>query len=101
MTKEEERIYVGCFSFDRDDAEDDVGEERGTFEIVVEAADRNDALKRLRAKLDEVAESSDPLGPILVFLNALVQIPKNALGLGVLVNHVSMDREGSSAEDAL
>lgn len=100
MTKEEERIYVGCFSFDRDDTEDD-GEERGTFEIVVEAADRNDALNRLRAKLDEVAESSEPLGPILVFLNALVQIPKNALGRGVLVHHVSMDREGRSAEDAL
>jgi hypothetical protein len=96
-------IYAAHFDFEREDADEDLGEERGTFEIIVEAANRHDALSRCRAKLNEIAESSEPLGPILVFLRALVEIPKGVLLRGVLVHSttVTVDDERCTFEDAL
>jgi len=101
MTTEGKRIYVGCFSFDCDDKEEIAGEERGTFQILVEAADRQAALSGCRAKLNEIAESLDPLGPIIVYLDSLLEIPPNALCRGLLFHHVSVDCEGTAAEEAL
>jgi hypothetical protein len=99
MTSEVKRIYVACFGFDHSETEDGLEEKTGTFAIVLEAADRDDALERCRARLDEMSAGSDLLGTSVVFLSALVETSLDALGRGVMVHHVSMDRDSVWVQD--
>jgi hypothetical protein len=89
------RVYVACFESHREEYElENIEASEGSFQIVVEAFDRDDALARCRARLDGLADSSEPPGPIKVYLNALIEPSAEDLGRGVLFNRVDVDDEG-------
>lgn len=96
MTEERRtRVYVACFEFHRDEDElEKIEECDGSFQIAVEAFDRDEALARCRARLDELADSAEPPGPIKVYLNVLIEPSAEDLGRGVFFNRVDVDGEG-------
>jgi hypothetical protein len=112
---EEMRTYVGCFTFDRTNEDDDDhfevevskadsafdGFNEGRFQIVVEANHRDDALARCRARLTDLALGPNPLGPIVVYLEDLIELPHSALSRGVLFRREALDGEGNRIEDPL
>lgn len=102
ISAQRKRVYIGCFSFRRrEDEPEGVKEAEGAFQIVVEAFDRDDALGRCRARLDELAESDEPPGPLLVFLDALVEPSCDDLTRGLLFNRVDVNDEGQVAMNPL
>ncbi|WP_438006437.1 hypothetical protein WME89_48965 [Sorangium sp. So ce321] len=78
-------LFIGCFDFIHDETD-----EEGTFQIVVEARDVAEAAARCRDRLDEIARTTDILGPVIVFDNAFVEVSRGNLARGVLVNHQSL-----------
>lgn len=96
------RVFVGCFDVHRDEDElEGVEEGEGSFQIVVEATDRDDALARCRARLDELADSADHPGPIRVFLSALIEPSAADLARGLVFNWVDADNDGNVAVNPL
>ena len=83
------RLFAGCFEFFNKDTE-----ELGTFQIAVHAQTSAEAVQRFRARLSEIAGSSDNMGPIVVDLLGLVELGREGLGKGALFNVVSVDDEG-------
>jgi len=77
-------LFTGCFAFI-----DDETNEEGAFQIVVEARDVAEANARCRARLDELARSTDILGPVTVYADAFVEVSPSNLVRGVLLNHQS------------
>lgn len=94
MDQQQGKLFVGCFEFDRDDENSDFVE-GGTFQIVVTANDHVKAAQKCRARLDAIADSSDSLGPIAVYLNYLVELSAENLANGAMVNllQTSGDKE--------
>jgi hypothetical protein len=85
------KLFVGCFEFEMesDDSSDDSGDSSGSFQLVVEAASREQALDRCKQRLDQIAaDSVDPEfpGPNRVFLFAMIELAPGDLQRGVLIN---------------
>lgn len=86
------KLFVACMEF-HDETEPhevaigDVLQEEGEFQIVLLARDVPDAIERLKARLDEIAHTSEAFGPILVWVTSVIEIGEQDLAKGVLVNH--------------
>lgn len=78
-------LFIGCFDFVNDETD-----EEGTFQLVVEARDVAEATARCRDRLDELAKTTDILGPVTVYADAFVEVSRGNLTRGVLVNHQSL-----------
>jgi hypothetical protein len=87
------RLFICCFEFGTDedvDAEgyvDDFIGGEGTFQIVVEAVDVDDAAERCRARLHEIAATNENLSEVIVYASAFIEVPRSDLARGLLVNH--------------
>jgi hypothetical protein len=98
------KLFVGCLEF-HDQAEEvpvgDVLQPEGAFEIVLLARDVVDARERLKARLDEIARSTEMFGPIVVWVNALVELAEHDLVKGALVNHIGFTDDDVAFHSAL
>lgn len=91
------RIFIGCFEFINQETLDD-----GTFQIAIEASGVEEAIMKCRARLDEIADSSDNFGPVAVYMNALVELGREALARGTYFNLTKTDvGEDCTVHDAL
>ncbi|APR78507.1 Hypothetical protein A7982_03854 [Minicystis rosea] len=85
------KLFVCCFEFSPDEelvgSEDDADDDDGTFQIVVEARDVDDAVSKCRARLHEIATTSGSLGPVVVYANAFIETASGDLTRGLIVNH--------------
>lgn len=86
------RIFIGCFEFINQE-----NFEEGSFQIAIAASDAKDAATRCRARLDEIADSSDNFGPVDVYLNALVELGSEALARGTYLNLKKVDSGGDAS----
>ena len=85
------KLFVGCFEFETEggDFSDDPSDSSGSFQLVVEAVSKEDALDRCKHRLDEIAaDSVDPEfpGPSRVFLFAMIELAHADLQKGALIN---------------
>lgn len=80
------RIFIGCFKFTNQDNLDE-----GTFQIAIAANDAKEALTTCRVRLDEIADSSDNFGPVIIYMNALVELEREALTGGTYFNVTKTD----------
>lgn len=91
------RIFIGCFEFINQETLDE-----GTFQIAIEANDVKEAVTKCHARLDEIADSSDNLGPVAIFMDALVELGSAALARGTYFNVKKTNvAEDYSVHDAL
>lgn len=86
------KLFVACMEFHDETEPDEVAigdvlQEEGELQIVLLARDVPDATERLKARLDEIARTSDAFGPILVWVTSLIELGEQDLENGVLVNH--------------
>jgi hypothetical protein len=84
------KLFICCFEYtpDQDLASlEDDGNEDGAFQLVVEARDVDDAATKCRARLHELAATSDSLGPIVVYANVFIEVAPGDLARGVVINH--------------
>lgn len=86
------RVFIGCFEFINQDTF-----EEGSFQIALEASDVKEAVTKCRARLDEIANSSDNFGPVDVYLNALVELGSEALTRGTYLNLRKVDSGGDAS----
>jgi hypothetical protein len=90
------KLFLACFTFtDQNDevAEGDVKTPEGDFQILVRAKDVADALARLKARLDEIARTTEELGPIQVWLDSLLEASPSDVVRGAFVNYVRYTEE--------
>jgi hypothetical protein len=74
-------LFVVCLVFN-----DHETDREGTFQMVVEACSIDEAAATCRARLDELANTTDVLGPIRVYSTAILEVSRSHLVEGVLVN---------------
>jgi hypothetical protein len=79
------RLVVACLEFINQETQ-----EEGSFQIAVEAVDAIEAARKCRARLEEIANSSDNLGPIIVYMEGLVELGREGLTKGTLFNFVKI-----------
>ena len=89
------KLFIGCFTFsaDLDLATTDIDD--GSFQILVEAADADEAAARCRARLREMEATTGSLGAVLVFANAFIEVAPSDLGGGLVINHQALGPEVS------
>lgn len=89
------KLFIGCFTFsaDLDVATTEVDD--GSFQILVEAEDADEAAARCRARLWEMETTTGSLGPVLVFANAFIEVDPSDLGGGLVINHQALGPEVS------
>src|SRR5262245_54472631 len=81
------KLFVCCFEFSQDpDLTDDAGGD-GTFQIIVQAQDVNDAAAKCRTRLHEIAMTIGNLGSIVVYALAFVEVAPSDIARGLVVNH--------------
>ena len=81
------KLFLCCIEFHDETEPDelaigDVLQEEGEFQIVLLARDLPDATERLKARLDEIARTSDAFGPILVWVNSVIELGEQDLSEG-------------------
>lgn len=74
--------------------------EEGEFQIALLARDVPDATERRKARLREIARTSEAFGPILVWVTSLIELGEPDIANGVLVNHAGFT-EDYTYRDAL
>lgn len=84
------KLFICCFEFSTDQdlasLEDDDNED-GTFQLVVEARDVDDAATKCRARLHEIATTTGTFGHVVVYVNAFIEVAPSDLARGVVINH--------------
>jgi hypothetical protein len=78
-------LYLGCFSFDEPGDE----EHEGTFQVVVEAANPEQAVNRMRTRLRKLRTAASLFdSPTTIYLDGFIEL-KGSFKDGLLVNWVS------------
>ncbi len=78
-------LYLGCFSFDEPGDE----EHEGTFQVVVEAANPEQAVNRMRTRLRKLRTAASLFdSPTTIYLDGYIEL-KGSFKDGLLVNWVS------------
>lgn len=89
------KLFVGCFTFGPDPDLAPPGDYDGTFQMLVEALDADDAATKCRARLREIETTTGNLGPVLVYANAFIEVAPSDLIRGVVINHQAIGQEVS------
>jgi hypothetical protein len=80
----ETKTFICCFEFSPDEDLVDSGND-GTFEIVVEARDADDAAARCRPVIREMVKHRE--AEIVVYASVFIEVSGSDLKRGILVNH--------------
>lgn len=79
------RLFLGCFEFI-----DEESDREGTFQVVVEARSVEEAAALCRERLDELASTSAALGPVHVYVNAILELAPATVARGAIVNEQTL-----------
>lgn len=84
------RLFVGTFDYTNSEVD-----REGSFTMTIEANRLEDAIEGFRARLDDLAKTTEQLGPLDVYVDTIVELPRGCLTHGVLVSHREIDEFGT------